>query len=103
MDRVGNNNNSRISNESNGIKTRINSNKGNPIIGNSKNSSFSKGLLYQRGIKMLKDIGENGKISEGEKLRSMERKFPTILKVIVGVFTIGIGTAIMYKIEKKIS
>ena len=101
MDRVGNNNNSRISNESNGIKTRINSNKGNPIIGNSKNSSFSKGLLYQRGIKMLKDIGENGKISEGEKLRSMERKFPTILKVIVGVFTIGIGTAIMYKIEKK--
>ena len=79
----------------------INSTKGNPNIGHSENNSFPEKPLFKRGIQVLKDIGENGKISEGEKLRSMERKFPTILKVIVGIFTIGIGTAIMHKIEKK--
>ena len=87
--------------EPNDIKIR--SSKGNPIIGNSKNSSFPEKPLFERGIQVLKDIGKNGKISEGEKLRSMERKFPTILKVIVGIFTIGIGAAIMHKIEEKYS
>ena len=52
---------------------------------------------------MLINIGENEGISGGEKLKSMECKFPTILKVIVGIFTIGIGAAIMHKIEEKYS
>lgn len=81
----------------------INFNKRNPNINPPKNNSFSKGLLYQRGIKMLKDIGENEKTSRVENLKSVERKFPTILKVIVGIFTIGIGAAIMHKIEKNIA
>lgn len=83
--------------------TKIRSDKGDPNIGSVENNSFPKIHLFERGIQVLKDICENEKISEGEKLKSMERKFPTILKVIVGIFTIGIGAAIMHKIEEKYS
>jgi hypothetical protein len=81
----------------------INFNKRNPSINPPKNNSFQKIHLFERGIKVLENICGSEKISEGAKLKSMERKFPTILKVIVGIFTIGIGAAIMHKIEEKYS
>jgi hypothetical protein len=83
--------------------TKIRSGKGDPNIGNVENNSFPKIHLFERGIKVLENICGSEKISEGAKLKSMERKFPTILKVIVGIFTIGIGAAIMHKIEEKYS
>ena len=81
----------------------INSNKRNTSINLPKNNSFPEKPLFERGIEVLINIGENEGISGGEKLKSMECKFPTILKVIVGIFTIGIGAAIMHKIEEKYS
>lgn len=83
--------------------TKIRSGKGDPNIGSVENNSFQKIHLFERGIKVLENICGSEKISEGAKLKSMERKFPTILKVIVGIFTIGIGAAIMHKIEEKYS
>ena len=83
--------------------TKIRSVKGDPNIGSVENNSFQKIHLFERGIKVLENICGSEKISEDAKLKSMERKFPTILKVIVGIFTIGIGAAIMHKIEEKYS
>ena len=87
--------------EPNDIKIR--SGKGDTNIGSVENNSFQKIHLFERGIKVLENICGSEKISEGKKLKSMERKFHTILKVIVGIFTIGIGAAIMHKIEKNIA
>ena len=80
----------------------INFNKRNPNINPPKNNSFPEKPLFERGIKVLKSFCKDKTIFEGEKLKSMECKFPTILKVIVGIFTIGIGAVIMHKIEKNI-